>query len=207
MKTGNLAQWVSAIVGAIIAILAIWGEFIRSRLAGPRLAVALLNPDGEKTKWNGPGITPTPTRFYHLRVKNGRRWAPAKNVRVVITGLARAIADQSFATLPLSGPLQLEWQFSSMTPQYPVIGPDHTCDLGHVESNVGFSLRTYVTPNNWQGAIAADQRMRVEIRALADNGESEGLFIEIAWDGVWSEDTVEMRRHLVVKTVTSLGGN
>jgi hypothetical protein len=145
--------------------------------------------------------------FYHLRVKNGRRWAPARNVRVVLTGLARSTADQSFATLPLSGPLQLQWQFAQTSLQYPVIGPDHTCDLGHVESNSGFSLSTYVTPNNFQGMIRGNQRIRVEIRGLADNGESDPLFLEIAWDGVWSDDTVEMRRHLLVKAVQSIDGN
>ena len=207
METGNVAQWVSAIVSAIIAILAIWGEFIRSQLAGPRLAVTLLNPDGEKTVWTGPGIAPKPTRFYHLRIKNGRRWAPARNVRIVLTGLARTGADNSFASLPLSGPLQLQWQFAQTSPQYPVIGPDHTCDLGHGESDSGFSLSTYVTPNNFRRMIAGNQRMRVEIRGLADNGESEPLFLEIAWDGEWSDDTVEMRRHLIVKAVTSVDGN
>jgi len=169
--------------------------------------VTLLNPDGERTTWTGPGIMPKPTRFYHLRIRNARRWAPARNARVVLTGLARTSADQSFATLPLSGPLQLQWQFAQSSPQYPVIGPDHTCDLGHLESDSGFSLSTYVTPNNFQGIIRGDQRMRVEIRGLADNGESEPLLLEIAWDGGWSDDTVEMRRHLIVKTVKSIGGN
>jgi hypothetical protein len=48
--------------------------------------------------------------------------------------------------------------------------------------------------------------MRVEVQAIADNAESKSLFLEIAWDGVWSEDTVAMRAHLVVKVVESVGG-
>jgi len=206
MEIGSLAQWTAALLSAVIAILAIWGDLIRSRFAGPRLTVDLLNPDGEKTLWTGPGIAPKATRFYHLGVRNERQSAPARNVRVVLTGLARPRADQSFAKLPLSGPLQLQWQFANMSPQYPVIGPDHTCDLGHVEDDSGFSLATYVTPNNFQGAIRGNERMRVEIRALADNGESKPLFLEIAWNGQWSDDTVEMRRHLTVKRVRLIDG-
>jgi hypothetical protein len=85
--------------------------------------------------------------------------------------------------------------------------PDHTFDLGHVESDSAFRLSPYVTPNNFQGTALGNQRMRVEIRAIADNGESEPLFLEIAWDGIWSDDTVEMRRHLVVKPIKSIDGN
>ena len=204
METGNLAQWASAITGTIIAILAVWGESIRSRLAGPRLMVSLLNPDGEKTTWTGPGIPTKPTRFYHLRVSNGRRSSPAKGVRIVLAGLARTAADHSLTALPLTGPIQLTWQFPRQSPQYPTIGPDHTCDLGHAEDGSGFSLSTYLTPNNFQGKIVQNQRMRVEIRGIAENCESKALFLEIAWDGAWSEDTLDMRRHLVVKRVESI---
>ncbi len=207
MEIGNLAQWTSAFLSAVIAILAIWGDPIRAWLAGPMLEVSLLTPDGERTKWTGPGIEPKWTRFYHLRVTNKRRSAPAKNVRVVLTGLARTSADQAFAIVPLSGSLQLTWQFPGISPQYPVVGPDHSCDLGHVESDSGFSLSMYVTPNNFQGKIRGNERMRVEIRAVADNGESKPLILEVAWDGNWSEDTVEMRRHLIVKSVSSLEGD
>jgi hypothetical protein len=98
----------------------------------------------------------------------------------------------------------LQWQFAIASPQLPTIGPYHTCDLGHVEGDSGFSLAVYVMPHNFQGAIRRNERMRVEIRALADNGESKPLLLEIAWDGQWSDDTVEMRRHLTVKRVTSI---
>jgi hypothetical protein len=192
---------------ALIALLAIWGEFIRSKFAGPSLSVTLLSADGERTTFRNieePGSPQTPTRYYHLRISNARQWAPARNARVVLIGLARAAADQSFAKVLLSGPLQLAWQFPGQNPQYPTIGPDHTCDLGHVESVSGFSLALYVTPNNFRGTIAAMERMRVEIRVGHDDGESAPLFLEIAWDGMWSDDTVEMRRHLIVKKVKSL---
>jgi len=200
--------WTLAIRGAgvvasvIVAVLAVWGDFFRSRLAGPKLHVGLLNPDGERTSWTGN----IPTRFYHLRVSNGRRWAPARNARVVVTKLARAAADQTFAVLPLSGPLQLTWQFPKTSPQYSVVGPDHTCDLGYIRPDRDFTLSPYVTPNNFQGVVRAGDRMRVEIQAVADNAESEPLFLEIAWDGTWNDDTTEMRRHLVVKSVRSIDG-
>lgn len=132
-------------------------------------------------------------------------WSPARSVRVVVTRLARESADHSFSVLPLSGPLQLHWQYPYASPQYPVIGPaDHTCDLGYVTPKDGFALALYVVPNNFQGRVQANQRLRVEIRALADNGQSEPFIVEIAWDGDWSDDTPEMRRHLVLRAARSI---
>jgi hypothetical protein len=196
VEIGNLAQWTSAFLSAVIAVLAIWGDPIRARLVGPRLAVALITAAGEKLE----GVT---SRYYHLRVSNSRQWAPARNVRAALTGLAREGADQFFFVVPLSGPLQLHWQHPNKSPQYPVVGPDHTCDLGRVEREGGFTILTYLGRNS-SLRLAAKERMRVEIRALADNAESKPLFLEIAWDGNWSEDSIEMKMHLVIKPVSSL---
>jgi len=41
----------------------------------------------------------------------------------------------------------------------------------------------------------------VEVVAVADNGQSKPIRIEVAWDGNWSDDTEEMSRHLVVKEI------
>lgn len=199
----NLAiHALGVLASVIVAILAIWGDYFRSRFAGPILTLNLVSPDGERTSWTGD----VPTRFYHLRVRNDRRWAPGRNVRVVVTRIARVAADQSLAPLPMSGPLQLTWQFPQTSPQYPTIGPDHTCDLGFVVPNQDFSLSPYIVPNNFQETVKPGSRMRAEVQAVADNAESKAVFVEIAWDGVWSEDTAEMRRHLVVKTVSSIDG-
>ncbi len=205
MEIGNIAQWASVITSAFIAVLAIWGDRIRYRLSGPRLSVSLLSADGEVTTLTGGNLSrPVPVRYYHLRVTNNHRSAPARRVRVVIAGLARTASDQSWAVLPLSGPLQLHWQFPGSSPQFPDVGPDHTCDLGSVVSPTGFTPALYITPNNFQGTVGARERIRLEIRALADNAESEPLFLDISWDGLWSEDTVTMRRHLVVRSVNSM---
>jgi hypothetical protein len=203
MEPGNLAQWASVIVSSAVAALAIWGDLIRSRLAGPRLEIDVSSPDGEKTEYNATG---KPARYYHLKVTNRRSWSPAKNVRVVLVGLARPAADGSYSEVQLSSPLQLHWQYPTKSPQYAQVGPPHTSDLGHIEQDSGFTLSLYVTPMSFKGAVGKNERIRVEVRALADNGESPSLFVEVAWNGSWSEDTLEMRTHLAVKQVGSLAG-
>ncbi len=207
MSTANPANPWSIVIQALgtvatilVAILAIWGEYVRSRFAGPRLSLTLHDPEGEAIARSSGEMT----RYYHLKVSNRRRWAPARNVRVVLTSIIKPAADGTLPARRLSGPLQLTWQFPQIHPQYPTIGPDDICDLGCLVRGKGFELTPYVIPNNFEGHLDQPGRMLVEVQAVADNAESKSLTIEVAWDGKWSDDTAEMRRHLVVKAANSV---
>ena len=182
----------------LVAALAIWGNLVRSWWSGPKLEISLLNPLGELTYLtNG-----TPVRYYHLKVKNIRKWSPAQNVRVVLTKVFQPAADGSWVDRSFSGPLQLTWQFPQFHVQFPSIGPDDVSDLGCIPKGQRFSLTPYVIPNGFNGFVEANQSIRVEVTAVANNGQSKSLLIEIAWNGYWRDEAAEMRRHLVVKEVT-----
>jgi hypothetical protein len=113
----------------------------------------------------------------------------------------RQAADGSLIDRSFSGPLQLTWQFPEFNPQLLLIGPDRVCDLGRIINRNPFELMLYFTPNNFSKDVKANQKVQVEIVAVADNGKSEPIRIEIAWNGDWSDDTIEMSRHLIVKEV------
>jgi len=181
----------------MVAIIAIWGNRIRSWWSGPRLRISLHNTMGELTKLTDG----TPVRYYHLRVVNGRKGSPAQHVRVLLAKIFQSAADGTWADQSFSGPLQLTWQFPQAHPQYPLIGPDDISDLGCIIKGKQFSITPYIVPNNFNGYVGPNQRIKVEIIAVADNGQSKPVFIEIAWDGNWSDDPAEMGRHLVVKEV------
>lgn len=190
-------------IGTIaVAVLAIWGDRVRQWLGlGPRLNLALPDPSGEPGVIREGDGTTTPARYYHLRVSNSHRWTQATNVRVVVVGLARPAADGSLVAQPLIGSLQLMWRFSSYHATFSIVGPDDFCDLGYLKYGEHFRLTPYVSPNDFAGSVSANERMQVELKALADNAESPSLCVEVSWDGKWSEDTIEMGRHLVVKEV------
>ena len=78
---GLIIQGIGAFCTLIVAILAIWGNSIRSFLAGPKLKICLHDPEGELNFLQDG----TPARYYHLKVTNKRRGAQAKNVRVILT--------------------------------------------------------------------------------------------------------------------------
>lgn len=192
-----IIQGAGVILTLLLAVIAIWGDQIRARWVGPKLRLSLYDPEGILTCFtNGP-----PTRYYHLKVENLRKGAIAHNVRVVISSIMKPAADGRWAQETISGPLQLQWRFHENHPQFSIIGPDDICDLGFVLEGQGFKFALYLCPNNFNPIIAANQRVRLDLLALADDAIPSPLSVEIAWDGVWSIDTPAMKKHLVIKQV------
>jgi len=201
----TLDAWIqlAVAVGTLaVAVLAIWGDQVRHLLdLGPHLNLSLHEPSGELVDIPEADGTTTQARYYHLRVNNSHRWTLATNVRLVIIGLARPAADGALILQPLIGPQQLMWRQASHHTTFSVVGPDDFCDLGYLKRGEHFRLTPFVPLNGSSGSVMANERILVELRALADNAESPSIFVEISWDGRWSEDTGEMGRHLVVKQV------
>ena len=190
-----VSQWAVAAGTIVVAIVALWGHIIRARWFGSKLRLALKNPKGEVSMFSDGVVS----RYYHLRVWNDRRASPAHNVRVVIKALYRPSADGTMSLTPLSGPLQLAWQFQGSNPQFQTIGAESTCDLGFLRQGEPFSLSTLFRHISFDPAVRERQKAIVALVALSDEGESNELKLEIAWDGIWSEDSDEIVKHIVVK--------
>lgn len=201
-----IAEGAAAIATFLAIVVAIWGNRLRQNLGlRPKLVVALNDPPSELTQVATKDKPLFPAWYYHVRVRNERSWAEAKNVRVVITHLFKPAADGSLVRQPLSGPLQLMWRFAVYKPLYMTLGPDEVCDLGHLHKGEHFRLTPYVYPSNFNGFLEANERLRVVIRAVADNAESEPFCVDISWDGQWADGKQEMSDHLVVREVTCPG--
>ena len=41
--------------------------------------------------------------------------------------------------------------------------------------------------------------MLIEVKAVSDNAESDPIYLDISWNGEWSDDTKTMKQNLVVK--------
>jgi hypothetical protein len=194
-----VSQWAVAFGTIILAIVAIWGHIIRTRWFGPRLRLALKNQRGEVSLFNDGVVS----RYYHLRVWNERRSSPAHNVRVVVKEVYRPNADGTMSQTPLSGPLQLTWQFQGSNPQFQTIGAESICDLGYLRKGEPFTLSMLFHHISFDLKVRQGQKAIVVLIALSDEGESNELKIEIAWDGEWSDDTDEIIRHMIVKQLAT----
>ena len=194
-----ICQWAIAVGTILVAVFAIFGNEMRMLLFGPKLHVALKDPRGESIQWSD-GVN---SRYYHLRVWNRGR-IPAKNVRVCINTLNRLDADGTMRPIPLSGHIQLAWQWEESNPQFQTIGADSTCDLGYLKEGESFKLKTIFDPIAYNFTIAKGERMIVGIIALSDEAKSTELKLEIAWDGIWSDDPEKMRNHMVINPFPAL---
>jgi hypothetical protein len=192
-----LTQWLLAAGTLILAVIAIWGHVIRAKLYGPRLSMKLQDLRGNLSEFSD-GVM---SRYYHIVVANPRRISPAHNVRVVIKAIFRPSADGTMHPAPLSGPMQLTWQFQQYKPQFQTIGAESICDLGFLREREQFSLSTLYRSISFEPTLSAGHKMVVTLVALSDEVESKELMVEIAWDGEWDKDSDIMAKHLEVKPV------
>jgi len=197
-KLETWAEIFTAIGTVAVSILAIWGDWFRSRLAGPRLELSLRSMTGDMTLSSyGKRML-----YYHLLVQNKRSWSPAKSVRVLVTQLSKRGPDGEYHWEEIIGSLQLQWAYPQYHELLPTITSEETCDLGSLQESGLFRLATYISPNNFQGFVGPNESMRVTVIAIAHNAQSQPLELQVSWNGTWSTNSDEMRKHCVVKEIT-----
>lgn len=185
----------------LVAITAIWGEYLRHLLAGPKLEIILENPRGLIA---GQGSNKR-VILYQLKIINKRRWVVAKNVRILCTAISKKRPDASFTNEPMLFPIPLTWAPSEFTSVESTFASEDLCDLGNVvEGGGNFRLAARWWPNNYPGFLQANDAMRVRLCISGYNFKSKIPFdIEISWNGKWSDNLEEMAKHLIIKVVKS----
>jgi hypothetical protein len=188
-----------------VAILAIWGERIRSWLSPTKLEIGAHNnfrgdPNlltSQLGQQVGRGM------FYHLKVINKRPWLPIKNCRVLLMGISRRGPDNVFHPSPLVVPSQLIWAPASFAPTLVAVTKEQIVDLGNIrEGDSAFRLALYSTPNNFAGLVGKDEAVRFELAIEADNfSSSRYKVIEVAWDGIWEFEPEKMENHLRIREI------
>lgn len=113
-----------------VAVLAIWGERVRSWLAPPKLSLEAHNLRGDPNIFTADGKHVAKVMCYHLKVVNKRPWLPVKNCRVLLKGISRRGPDNIFHPFPLVVPHQLVWAPASFAPILATITKEHVVDLG-----------------------------------------------------------------------------
>jgi hypothetical protein len=119
-------------VGTVGAVcVALFREFILSRLLPSRLRLSLRTdrpPISFRTVETARGPVTKQERFYHLRLSNGRRWAPVKSVRAVITRIDQKHKDGSYE-MRWGGETPMRWEHQEFVPVTRAVGPEGYVDL------------------------------------------------------------------------------
>jgi hypothetical protein len=200
-------QIINIIINALIAlgtisvaILAIWGDWVKQKLAGPKLIIEVL--DSSTGTFAIHKHNNKKAKYLYLKIANKRISSIAVKTRVLINRIEICNTGGTYKEHSISGPLPLYWQFSCVDPTYfpllPSIGPKQTCDIGYIEEGSNFVITTPITLPEYKFEVIANGKLRMELIAIAENAKSKPIYIEIAWDGKWIDDPKEMGKHLTL---------
>lgn len=194
-----IIQILSAIGTITVAVVAIWGDWIKSKLTPPKLKVILLNTRGELTNFsNGQRVI-----FYHFKVINQRSWSIAKNCKVLLKGIYKELPNGQFQNQPLNTNPSFIWTPAEITPHAINLSKEHAFDFGYLaENDTAFRPVLNILPNNFQGFVSANQKIRFSLQPTADNYLNENYQVfEVAWNGNWSDNLDNMAQSLTITEI------
>lgn len=196
-------------VGAVV--VALFGQFL-GKLMPPRLQIrmaSLLGTPQRMQIYNNTGPYPVylrdaEARYYLLEVSNGRRWAKAHHVRVMLLQIEEEHPTVGWK-VSWSGSIPMKWQHQETMGGVRNIGPRALADLFHVmhDTDPTGEVALQLTPTF--GPFGVELRynrqcvLRLTLQAQSDESDSELLAITIRWDGKWHDGTVEMGQHLRIE--------
>lgn len=193
----------TAIGSLAVAVLAIWGERVRSWLAPAKLLLEPHNFRGNSNILTSDGKVVARVMYYHVKVVNKRPWLPVRNCRVLLKGISRRGPDNLFHPFPIVVPSQFVWAPASFAPILATVTNESIIDLGFIiEGEDAFKPALYSTPNNFDGYVKAGDAVRYELAIEADNFSSISYHVfEVAWDGQWESEPEKMEKHLRIREI------
>jgi len=205
-------NWLVSLGGAIATLaavlVALFGDWIKSRLFSPKLTLSLKNTIGEKTtvtsQWQtdqGLQQRNEDARYYHVNVSNQVRWPSANQTQVYLLRVEEPGPDGELQ-VTWAGDLPVQWTHQSIYPMARTIGPSAYCDLCSIVKGKGVQLHPLIVPNNFPLQKATATTLVVSLQARGNEGESPISRFQIAWNGNWDDGDTEMSRHLKVRDVT-----
>lgn len=214
-----------AVIGQIVTFLAVvvalFGDWIRGKLLGPRLRIesidnfrpgkvlyVVVSKDGlvrvsaDAGKFLG--------MVWLLRVVNDRS-AAARNCCVEVRRIQRrGPIDQQFHDEPLPFPLQLYWTPSELNEDKVTVLDQRTFDFGSVreiDEVRQFTLQARIAPANFTSFVRKGDCLRFHLFVLSEQYRStEPFIVEVAYDGEWSEHPERMQEHVRMRHVPSESG-
>lgn len=205
----NWGVQVAVAVATFAAVLvALFGQAFRAKFFPPKLTVRLADPQGEKTKvrltWVENGAQKERSedaRYYHLAVRNDRRWSPANQVQVVLLSVEEPGADGRFVAI-WTGDIPLGWRHQQVLSGARTVGPTGHVDLCSVVKTKWLQLHPLVAPFNLEVIRRNSANLILRVQARSNEADSEVLSVRVSWDGQWHDGATEMQRHLVIRVVT-----
>jgi hypothetical protein len=191
------------VVQLIVAVVcgglggAVFNWFVNRRFP-PILRLRLHRPEGEKGQIRLDADTLEDARFYHLRISNLRRWAPATDTQVFLIRVDEPGPDGNFRTAWVND-VPMRWRNQESSPLTRTVGTDADCDLCFLRKGKVLTLLPLIVPFRLQAQRFAKSNLALFLQARSTQADSPVFRVEISWDGEWEDGDTEIQRHLTIK--------
>jgi hypothetical protein len=199
-------DWIEAAEAAgtwAIAILAIWGDWIRGALFKPALRLNLVSPTGEFVRQSivvGQQLVVMDSRYFHLRATNSRSTI-ARDVQILLTAIDIRGPDGE-PQRHWTGAVPLTWQHPQLHGVSRVVSrnAEANADLFFVRSDM-LQLLPMLVPNNLSANFRGETHFWITAIARGSECESMPLRLKVDWDGNWDTADSEMAKHLMIAPI------
>lgn len=157
-------------VGAVV--VALFGN-LRGKIFPPRLKINIHDEEGYSTEGDDPSI------YYHLEIRNERRWAPATQVQFYLTRVELFVEDKP--TQIWFGELPMRWRYQESFPLTRTIGSPIQCDLCHTTSE-DVQIMTLFQSEELPGKWPMKERAALTLQARSVEIDSPQIRIDISWN-------------------------
>jgi len=189
----------TAIGTLAVALAAIWGDWLRSWLAAPHVLIQPHTPPATLTMF----ADRRRVIYYHLKATNTRRWAVARNCRIMLTAIYLREPDQDFRAAPIPVPPQFVWAPAELTPIVIDLSGEHVFDFGRIVEGAGhFEPVLYSYAHDFKGILAPNEAIRYELQAFSGGSPlGPSVIYEVAWQGKWSPDLDITAQNLTITPI------
>jgi hypothetical protein len=197
-------------VGTLGSVLvALFGSVLREKWWPPVFQVDLLTASGDKTTLTNTktGTHVDDVRYYHLHVRNNRRWSRATNAGVHVVRIEEPGPDGQLQ-VKWAGDVPIRCRHQEFYPLKQEIGSPLDYDLCCVtKSHPVLSLLPIIPANNLPFSRAEASEFVASFQVKSTQCDSDIVRIRFSWDGRWEDGETEMQTHLKVKILPKPAGS
>jgi hypothetical protein len=188
----------------IVAFVAVFGDWIRSRIIPPKLVLSLRPPTLTEVR-NATQDKVGMAWYFGLDVRNLRPWRKATNCRVVLTALHRACSEGRVEPEPMSIPLPFHWAVVPVAPLYlSVTSQGEVVNFGVLQQGKDFEPVLISRTLNFRHTVRANETAWFSVQIRADDLISEHCQVfKVFWDGQWSDDSKEISSRVQICEVSA----
>ena len=201
-----IIQFFIALGTIAVAILAIWGDWVRLKFAAPKLKIEIQDTkkEPEMVRYNDG----KKGYYFHLKLTNKKIGRIAKNCKILLVAVAKQLPDGEFETIPFNSCYPFQWTPAGNNPFYKIdfAWKEQLFDFGILgQDDVEFKPAIQWFHNDFEGYVKKGEIKRFYLQVLADNFiHGKPQVFEVAWNGQWTDNREEMKRNLIVKEITNL---